>query len=136
MTKGSSTSKTSPSGKTGKVFNYLYPVGCILFITESEWPEWAIPMDGQLIRAVDYPQLFKVVSYAYGGKDGLFRLPNRAGLYNAIVIKKHTKRTWLREFRTMLAWILISWVLRLIPGDDPDFEIYVKHFGTLAKETT
>lgn len=63
------------------------PVGSMIFFTGARDPSkdnearalesrgWMV-CDGRLLTAHDYPELFSVLRYVYGGEDNQFRLPD------------------------------------------------------------
>lgn len=53
--------------------------GCLWFGQIDSIPFNYLPMDGRELNKIDYPDLFNIIGYTYGGSDDTFNLPNVAG---------------------------------------------------------
>lgn len=45
-------------------------------LPSTEVIEASLPCDGRTLQAADWPDLFRVLSFAYGGEGGTFALPD------------------------------------------------------------
>lgn len=52
------------------------PIGGIIMSPSSTIPPYTLRCNGQSLSTTDYPDLFSVIGYAYGGAGGAFNLPN------------------------------------------------------------
>ena len=60
-----------------KVLNFNpFPVGLILPFSSDTAPPGYLLCDGSSIAVADYPELFAVVAYSFGGSGGNFNIPN------------------------------------------------------------
>ncbi len=59
------------------------PVGTVVPFAgpESMIPDGWLKCDGSLLNTADYPQLFNVIGYSWGGSNGQFRLPDLRGAF-------------------------------------------------------
>lgn len=63
--------------ETCKIMNFNpFPVGIIFPFGSSIVPDGYLLCDGSSKLTVDYPELFAVIGYEYGGSGGAFNLPN------------------------------------------------------------
>ena len=53
--------------------------GCLWFGQINSIPFNYLPMDGRELDKIDYPDLFNIIGYTYGGSGNKFNLPNVAG---------------------------------------------------------
>ena len=53
--------------------------GCLWFGQIDSIPFNYLPMDGRELNKIDYPDLFNIIGYTYGGSGNKFNLPNVAG---------------------------------------------------------
>jgi microcystin-dependent protein len=65
---------------TGEVvYRYSSTPGIIQLFAGSSGPDGYLICDGSLYNATDYPNLFSVIGYTYGGSTGQFNVPNLKG---------------------------------------------------------
>lgn len=79
----SKVSQISTSKITGlqAAINNLSPVGTINTFVGSTAPEGWLFLHGQSLSTTQYPQLFALIGYTYGGSGGNFNLPDTRGLF-------------------------------------------------------
>jgi microcystin-dependent protein len=53
-----------------------FPIGLILPFGSDTIPDGYLPCDGSSYAEVDYPELFSVIGYSFGGASGNFNTPN------------------------------------------------------------
>jgi len=64
------------------------PVGTLLSYHGTQPPSWLMRCEGQTLRRQDYPELYEVLKYSYGGTGDEFRLPDyRETIYRETAIK-------------------------------------------------
>ena len=79
------------------------PVGSIMFYVSMGEEEGTIPPDyhlfcrGQELAVTDYPELFNVIGYTYGGEGDVFRLPNLMSRI-AVGIEERTDSAFYTRF--------------------------------------
>ena len=52
------------------------PIGTKIDYAGNEVPEGYLKADGSLVKKADYPELFDIIGYTYGGSDDEFKLPD------------------------------------------------------------
>lgn len=62
-----------------------FPVGVLIPYSSAVTPPGYLPCDNSEYNAVDYPELFAVIGYTYGGADGVFNTPY---LQEAVLLDK------------------------------------------------
>lgn len=53
-----------------------FPIGLILPFGSDTVPDGYLPCDGSGFSTTDYPELFSVIGYSFGGSSGTFNTPN------------------------------------------------------------
>ena len=52
------------------------PIGAKIDYSGNEVPEGYLKADGSLVKKADYPELFDIIGYTYGGSGDEFKLPD------------------------------------------------------------
>lgn len=71
--------------KTNTNFAFkFFPIAASLkWTSETTIPDGYIPEDGRLLITSDYPELFSIIGYTYGGSGTTFNIPDTRGFISA-----------------------------------------------------